>query len=534
VEVISLPDFEIDGPLIGLTIFLLKFAQIGAFEKGIGKAAKTGYRLLPPIDGELIPFSSDEKTPEWAQILQSQLQDATDLTLTAQSPSALLIVRRGIQTFVMSFGHAWQKLKPEWVEIDFGLRVVLNSVAKDRLIEVRAEQVFAKWHISSERAPRASYIRDFGVEFDRDLLSTLEGIPAKGSVLGQKIRGGTSLRVDIPITKLPAILDHASDVFASEEYKKRWPELGNITPVIDSASVEKLDAELDTKLQSGEALKTIVLFTPEQKRGENLSPPESYAWGKLTKTHATSPYLLLESWLTNLTRSGEQPSLETSKKVRINLLDENHTRIKNYRVYDCFCYELGLDEQQYILSSGIWYRIVASFVQEVNRYLDDIGTPEIALPAWNQQIREPAYNEYCAKELSFLHFDAKNIIFGENYSKFEFCDFLDPDGKTLYFVKIASKASAMSHLVEQVRRTAELLFSVDQTYRNALMEVYKKYHPKADIKWLKSRPNNSDWHLCLVSMGRNAKNLPFFAKCGLRRLHKDLTERGHVVSFVSV
>jgi uncharacterized protein (TIGR04141 family) len=74
----------------------------------------------------------------------------------------------------------------------------------------------------------------------------------------------------------------------------------------------------------------------------------------------------------------------------------------------------------------------------------------------------------------------------------------------------------MSHLVEQVRRTAELLFNVDGAYyREELAKVFKKYHPKTDVSWLKSRPNNADWHLCMISLGRAAKTLPFFAKCAL-------------------
>ena len=534
-EVIPLRDIEIDGPTIGLTIFLLKPDQVAAFESGIGKSAKDVRPLSPPLDGELIPFPSEEGQPEWAEILQSQLQNPAGLTLHAQSPAALLIVRRLPQTFVVSFGHAWQKLKPDWVESDFGLRVVLNSVPSDQLIEVRAEQVFAKWHIASERAPRASYIQDFGVEFDRDMLSTLEGVPAHDSVLGTKVRGGMTLRVEVPINKLATVLDHASDLFASDEYKKRWPDLGNITSVENPALREQLDAQLDAKLQSGEALKTLVLFTPEQKRSEHIPLPESYVWGHMSKTPATSPYLLVDTWLSHLAKSKRQPSLEAAKDVRIHLLDENKSSAKKYYVYDCFCYELGLDGKQYILSSGIWYQVVADFVKKVNRYIEQqIAAPKVPLPQWDGQEHERDYNLRCAKQPSVLHFDSKNVIFGANRSKFEFCDFLDQETKTLYFAKIPSKSSGMSHLVEQARRTAELLFAVDQTYRNALIKVFEKYHPKVDVKWLESRPNNGDWRLCLVSLGKSAKNLPFFAKCGLRRLHKELTEHGHDVSFVAV
>jgi hypothetical protein len=84
------------------------------------------------------------------------------------------------------------------------------------------------------------------------------------------------------------------------------------------------------------------------------------------------------------------------------------------------------------------------------------------------------------------------------------------------------------------RTAAELLFNVDGAYRVELAKVFKKYHRNVDASWLKSRPNNADWSLCLISLGRAAKTLPFFAKCALYRVHKDLTERGHRVYFGSV
>jgi uncharacterized protein (TIGR04141 family) len=92
----------------------------------------------------------------------------------------------------------------------------------------------------------------------------------------------------------------------------------------------------------------------------------------------------------------------------------------------------------------------------------------------------------------------------------------------------------MSHLIEQVRRTAQLLFTVDDGYRKKLIALFKKHHPTADVAWLKSRPRQGDWKLCMVSLGKPATKLPFFAKCGLVKLHKDLIEQGHAVSFIAV
>jgi uncharacterized protein (TIGR04141 family) len=106
--------------------------------------------------------------------------------------------------------------------------------------------------------------------------------------------------------------------------------------------------------------------------------------------------------------------------------------------------------------------------------------------------------------------------------------------KTLFFAKIPSKSSGMSHLVEQVRRTAELLFSADGAYRKQLTKVFQKYHKGADTDWLNARPRQGDWNICLVSLGKPALKLPFFARCSLVKAYSDLREQGHAVSFLAV
>jgi uncharacterized protein (TIGR04141 family) len=202
-------------------------------------------------------------------------------------------------------------------------------------------------------------------------------------------------------------------------------------------------------------------------------------------------------------------------------------------VFDCFGYELAYGGQQYILSAGNWHEVVKQFITQTNKIATEIDPPKAKLVLWKEGESERAYNLRCSEERDFLFFDARNVIFGENQSKFEFCDFLDLKTKTLFFVKIPTQSSGMSHLVEQTRRTAELLFSTDDGYRQKLKKVFHKYHKNVDASWLDERPRNGSWNLCLVSLGKNAMQLPFFARRSLVRVFKDLSERGHNVSFTA-
>src|SRR6516225_2810611 len=111
---------------IGLTVYLLKPDQVAAFEADL-KPGREVRPLAEPLDGEFIPLPSAVGEPSWVQPVRSVLQNSTGLALTSQSPAGLLVIRRGANSFVLSFGHAWQKLEHHWLQIDFGLRVALNT-----------------------------------------------------------------------------------------------------------------------------------------------------------------------------------------------------------------------------------------------------------------------------------------------------------------------------------------------------------------------------------------------------------------------
>jgi uncharacterized protein (TIGR04141 family) len=521
-----------DDPKIGLTFFLLKQDQVTAFENKLMSPGHGALQLAEPLEGFFLPLAPAKGEPRWGSIIRLALRPPVRLDLYSQSPAGMLVLRRNGRTLVATFGHAWLSLEDQWLERDFGRRVALNTIARDKLVEIHVEQVFARWHLARERAPRASSVDEFGVEFDRDLVATVEGIPTH-PVFGKTVRGGTNLRINVPLNSVNAVLDRATRLFSSNAYKKNWPDVDNIMPVIDPAIIGQLETQLDTEFQSGRAQPRIVMFTPVHRRDEFFTV-DSYVFGKLSKTPPMTPYLTVNGWTGYLARKKLAPSVAAAKASPVHLLDENHEEIKNYSAFDCFGYELALRGKQYVLWSGTWYEVEAEFIERINRTIDGIDTNTVRLPAWNGIETEGEYNVRCAANGSFLYFDARNIRFGGGQSQFEFCDLFNLRNKIMCFVKIVSKSTGMSHLVEQVRGTAELLFDVDPAYRQRLAQVFRQHHPAVDRRWLESKPSQNEWHLCLVSLGRPADQLPFFAKCSLATVYKNLYNRGHRISFVSV
>lgn len=516
---------------IGLTIFLIREGSIAALEKAFPAQSPAVLALTGDLEGYFVPMPTGTSRPPWVTAVSGLLVDPEALNLTSQAAGGLLVIVRKRRTFVVSFGHAWLRLDDAWLEPDFGLKVALNLIESNRLIEIRVEQVFAKWHVASDRSPRATSVDEFGVEFDRDLVGSVEGVPSD-KAMGKTVRGGTSVRLNLPIGQLPSILDKLEPLYKSTAYKKRWPDIDHLTPIRDADVIDQLEAVLDKELESGEAQKRLALFTPSFRRDESLAV-DSYVLGRLTQTPPKNYYLTSDGWIDYLKAHDRAPSVAEAKGLAVHLLDRDGNESKTCTVYDCFGYEGALNGKQFVLSSGVWYQVGSEFVSRVNKAVASIGSKAIKLPSWNQVESEGEYNERCCENSSLLHFDSKNTHFGGGLSRFEFCDVFDPVSRSLLFVKIASKSSGMSHLVEQVRRTVELVFGSDE-FRKELKKTFRTHHKKADTTWLDSRPKQGEWKLVLVSLGRPAKKLPFFAKCSLMKLDKDMKERGHDLSFIDV
>jgi len=375
-------------------------------------------------------------------------------------------------------------------------------------------------------------VDEFGVEFDRDLVASVGGVPSY-KILGKKLRGGTSLRIDVEFATLGDVLDRSSQLFKSTIYRKYWPDIDNLNMVADQSLVDKLEERFDAELKDGTAEKKLVMFAPTYLR-EVVDLIDSYVLGRMTRAPVTVPYLFVQSWLGYLDREGLEKSVSEAKATSVHLLDNEREPFKRYSVFQCFGYELSFGGKQYILSSGMWWEVSQDFLMKVNREVNSIRPPRIALPVWNQVESEGEYNERCAQAAGFSFYDAKKLWYGGGRSQLEFCDVLHLDSKTLYFAKIPTQSSGMSHLVEQVRRTTELFFSPDDGYRKELKRITKVLHKRLPVYWLEARPRQGDWNICLVSLGKTAAQLPFFARCGLYNLNRGLRKSGHKVSFLDV
>jgi uncharacterized protein (TIGR04141 family) len=109
---------------------------VAAFEKELVAAGQTVLPLAQPLDGYVIPLPPKQTVPQWVGVLDAALQNPNSLSMTGASPAALMVIRRGPETFVLTFGHAWMKLDDAWKQKDFGRRVAVNSIRPNKLVEI--------------------------------------------------------------------------------------------------------------------------------------------------------------------------------------------------------------------------------------------------------------------------------------------------------------------------------------------------------------------------------------------------------------
>jgi uncharacterized protein (TIGR04141 family) len=487
-------------------------------------------------DGVFIALPAEPAPPKWLQPVSTLLASGEEAQVEGQSPGGLLVAPRGSKTFVMTFGYGHTKVKDEWVEPEFGKSVALSMVPQGQVREVRAEQVFAKRHISSERAPRASAVREFGYEPDRDLVSAVEGMPESTywPLIGTRVRGGVALKFDLDFARLPETLDRIAERFDSNDHKQRWPQASNFVPIRALDRIAELDALVDLIFAGPQVAQHISLAAPNELSGDKPYP-QHFVIGRMSVNVATTPYLTLASWGAFLTGKGSTPSTQQAQSTTVHLLDENKEEISSCSFYQCIGVEVTLDGLAYVLSSGIWYVADQQFIANTNAVLATLVSPSHMLSAWNQIDHEDVYNsDACTTDAELWLFDRQLVNFGGGASRFEFCDLMHFPSKTLYFVKHPTGSAGVSHLCEQVRRTAENFFSPDQSYRNQLTQRINQIGNGWDVSWLASRPKRHEWNLCLVLMGKPAASLAFFAKCGIARLLRELQREGYTVSFQSV
>lgn len=420
-------------------------------------------------------------------------------------------------------------INPGIWEERFGLKVVLNVIDPENLRSIDKKDMSVIPKLSKEQITKDGTFADFGIDIEQDLIQGITG-KSKNETFGQTITGKDALSVSVQID-ISNIKDFLKDCYLryqSDDYKKDFGWIDQISEIKDPKIIKVLDDKLIEKIKNEDFEKTWMAI------------PEIVAWEdvsefKLNK-NSFGDDIDLPTYLSFISDEEKQNlSLDTLKNQLVDCISATlDDAIQSWKVYNCLYCEIDDGEQIHILSNGKWYQIESDFAKQVFNSFDSFKkqTTERILPECNQKEHEDKYNERVANELSNIcNMDRKTVNYGGANQKIEFCDLFTKDKKLIH-VKHYGASSVLSHLFSQGLVSGELFLS-DQEFRNKLNN---KLPDGYKLENTTDKPKSSEYEVVFAIISKSEKELdiPFFSKVNVRNTKSRLEAFGYKVSLLKI
>lgn len=470
-----------------------------------------------------------DKPPKWIRgFFGNQLNPQDWLT---SSIGAVLIVPINVddnsnRLFALTFGYGGTWLTNGAVERRFGLKCVLNSIGSNSFRQIRKTLVSGNARKSSEQMPRKAAASEFSLDYEQDLLESVTAVGNPGSPLEGSITGADSLTVSTS-TKLNEITDFLRDVFSiyqSDVYKEHFSWIDHIAPVKDKNLISQLEECAVNALNSND--ESVWFAVPIVIDWETIAGFRYTRQGKTFDDISTEDVLeALKSPLTDF---------EQLKRKKVLAIDSTANEVReSWPASRCLYGEIQLENEQYCITDGLWYKVDKSYSDAINRDYAATNISDIAFPDYEKNHDgEQGYNKELADSSNtFLLMDRKNIPYGGGRSQIELCDVLSLDGKFIH-VKRYGGSSVMSHLFNQGLVSMDLVKSEPSFVEKANQSIAKK-DPSGTFSISGDNATEVVYGI-VTSDDADLPNIPFFSKVAFHHVKKRLKTMGVSVSIGSI
>jgi len=467
--------------------------------------------------------------PGWMRYLEPHVsEDLPDLY--AASSGAVLFVESSRRLFAVTFGQGRHLLEPETLESDFGLKVVLNSVAPDQLKSVDAKTIDETTMHTRRDVSRDSSLSAFGLDVSRDLLRSVTGRP-RDATLGPRLTGSDALglytRSGVP--EHPALAARFLDAYQADDYQRYFDFIDFLRPEKSPARVRALEDRLVDALRREDII-DVHLAAPEPLDWLDI---EGFKFNTQSDDDAIDNDPRITSYLA--THDADEITLQRLKNDRMVAIRASDGQAQaSWPILRCIVYQVEFDGQLYVLSAGDWFRINLHFKERVYEDVNMLAMLE-GLPDADSGTDERAYNLKAAAAIGGLCLDQK-LIYDGGPDKMEICDVLTRGGGLIH-VKQRGSSSTLSHLFLQGLNSAERLLQDGDFRREARVVVERE-----DAAFLdtipEERPNPESHEVSFVVITRSTRDtpltLPFFSLVSLRAAATRLAGYGFRVSVAAV
>ncbi len=489
--------------------------------------------------GRLFIGQAPAVPPSWVTFI-GQFATGTRPALVNQSCAAVLFVPLtykgplAVQRMMaISFGTGHHALNPDAFERGFGLRVVLNSVARSSLRSMDIATLDATTFLKRVQASRDADLQGFGIDIDRDLLRLAAGSP-KDPTFARSLAGKDALTLHTR-TSAADVMDkcaRALKLYHADDYKKDFGFIDFVMPVRDRALVEKLDALAfaDLKAMVSGGASDLHIALPDILDPEEGLEIGYYGLGLKSGAKPAHTELAIENYVAEL-RAGhideipDMAALRSSHEVRV-IVDGEGDKKRKRKIYDCFVFEVELDETVYVLFGGEWFAVDKAFHKTVEAEFADLvsATPFVASTI---QTNERAFIIELNGNKHLLNLDQVKLNpTGMPGASLEPCDFLSTERQFIH-LKDGHGSEPISHLWNQGVVSAEA-FVRDAKFRKDFRDAVKKRQKKSKKHGFenllpdgRSKPTPSEYTVVYGIMRSPYKKsgtlgIPFFSKISLR------------------
>jgi uncharacterized protein (TIGR04141 family) len=509
-----------------LTIYLLKAGLAEAqYLRSPNPADRYEASFSGSLTGSLFLLPSKDNPPKWLSFLSPAVKDLP--TIFTKNASALLIVSLRQRIFAVSFGYGRKLLVPGTWEEDFGLKVTLNSVAKQRIRSVDRTSFDAIGQHGRIQASREADISEFGLDLEQDMIRAVTGKPTDVN-LGHQLTGKDALHVILPIRiqNLPALFERYLVQYGKDTYKAQFPWIDQINEVKNPQRIEELNGILLDRLGKQEFSRLW------------LSIPEIIDWMavegfkyRTAESAATHSDVHIRDFLAEARPRSGPVTVEYLKRREVNAIGVDGAPVESWPVYRCIYCEIEDKGEMCLLSNAKWYRVGEQFVDRINRSFRSMPQASITLPEYREK-SETAYNARVANEspADYALMDRKLIPCGGPYDTVEFCDLYGKTKKIVHVKRYTGGSAPLSHLFAQAV-VSGTLFRRDNEFRgkvNTALPVSFRPVTNAPL------PREYEVVLGIVSKSKKSLVLPFFSRVNLKNAAERLGDLGFVASILKI
>ena len=355
--------------------------------------------------------------PKWSKLFADF--EIEDKYFSQKTVKGALLVRLGSRYVVFTFGHGRSLLNHELFEKGFGLRVAMNIGDPNQIKSIDKATLEKVARNTRSQVSTNSGVEDFDFEFDHEILKSLTAIVDRDDDELEMVSGNdsVSLYTELEFDKFEEIGERLIQAYNSKEFKNRYPWADFIGIETNPEIKMKLDQLLADKFETKD-LVDIWISTPKIVEYQNFA---GFVYNLNTKKGSGlcyHPELDLAAFLSEAPfRHPISPLVLKAKKIY--LYNTSDIEVESWKFYDTINAELELNEVNYILNDGRWYRIKDTFKETVEEYYENMPLSSIDFPLYKDQ-SEGDYLRRIADKEKFALLDQKWVQSQDVKQNFEF------------------------------------------------------------------------------------------------------------------